>query len=451
MPDSPTPASPWMAGANSGPTVPGQDVTDPDAPDIGQSDVPANAPMPATQGTSGAPAKPGSLFRTLISSLGLALTRGAQAGLTAPRNAQGPAVAAETAQQAPQKDFEQRMANQKALTTADMDKMNIAVTQLKLHQMQMITHRMDEDQQNAVYNKGRDTLEELSKSGKVDILATGDIGAVQAEFNRRQADASKQGQGLLPLQILPSLGSDAKKPQFSLVMVGKEKITDNWDETWGAKDLGYNDEDFKAAGLSTFKFHAAAGMDQQKALQLRATQYLNWASKTEAGMQKWKQGQATIQSREKEGQKNRDMRMALGELQASTRRAVAGMKGLSDQTDKEIISAGKTLIAANKALGDAQGKIGNKAWDVLGGGETREIATKRRARDEAEKNYNALLAKKETGAAVSDVINPKPAAVPKGTPITRDIANSYKQKFGGDIKKAQDAATKDGYVWPTPK
>jgi hypothetical protein len=448
MPDTPTPASPWMAGANSGPTVPGQDVTDPDAPDIGQSDIGANAPMPATQGTSGTPAKPGSLFRTLISSLGLALTRGAQAGLTAPRNAQGPAVAAETAQQAPQKEFEQRMANQKALTTADMDKMNIAVTQLKLHQMQMITHRMDEDQQNAVYNKGRDTLEELSKSGKVDILATGDIGAVQAEFNRRQADANKQGQGLLPLQILPSLGSDAKKPQFSLVMVGKEKITDNWDETWGAKDLGYNDEDFKAAGLSTFKFHAAAGMDQQKALQLRATQYLNWASKTEAGMQKWKQSQAAIGSREKEGQKNRDMRLNIAELQASTRRAVTGMKGLNDQTDKEIISAGKTLIAANKALGDAQGKIGNKAWDVLGGGETREIATKRRARDEAEKNYNALLAKKGTSAAVSSVTNPTPAAVPKGTPATKAVVQQYLQKAGGDKAKARQALTNDGYVIP---
>jgi len=447
MPDTPISAQPWMAGANSGPTVPSSDITDPDAPDLG-SGAPDSPPV-ATQGTfANPPAQRPSLFRGIISALGQVLSQGAKAGVSAPLNREGPSIAAGTAIEAPQKAFEQKVANQRALTTLDMDKMNVAMTQLKLHQLHMITNKMEEDQQNAVYNKGRDTLEELTKSGKVDILVDGELGAVQAEFNRRQADAQKQGQGLLPLQILPSLGSSAKNPKYSLVMVGKEKITDNWDETWGAKDLGYSDDDFKAAGLSTFKFHASAGMDQQKALQLRATQYLNWATKTEAGMAKWKQSQAAIQNRESEGKKNRDMRLQIAELNNSTRRAVAGMKGLNDQTDKEIISAGKTLVAANGKLAAAQGKIGNKAWDTLGGGETREITTLRRARDEAERNYNALLAKKQTGAAVSSVANPKPAAVPKGTPATRPIIQQYLQRAGGDKAKARQALTNDGYVIP---
>src|SRR6266404_5856541 len=304
MPDTPSSADPRFMGANFGPTVPASTAINPDAPDLASAGA-SDAPPVATQGAFASPAKPGSLFRSVISALGLALSQGVQAGLTAPRNAQGPAVAAETAQQAPQKAFETRMANQKALTTADMDKLTIASTQLKLHQLHMITNQMEENQQNAVYDKGRDTLDKFVESGKVDILAEGDMGAVQAEFNRRQADASKQGQGLLPLQILPSLGTTGKNPKYSLVMVGKEKITDNWDETWGAKDLGYSEEDFKAAGVASFKFHASAGMDQQKALQLRATQYLNWASKAEAAMSAWKRGQATIGSREKEGKADR--------------------------------------------------------------------------------------------------------------------------------------------------
>jgi len=437
-----------MSGANNGPTVPPRDVTDPDAPDIGSDSPAVNAAPPvATQGTfANPPAQRPTLFRGIINALGMALSQGAKAGVSAPLTAQGPAVAAETAIEAPQKQFEQKVANQKALTSLDMDKMNVAVTQLKLHQLQMITSKMEDDQRNAVYNKGRDTLEELAKSGKVDVLASGDLGAVNAEFSRRQADAQKAGQGLLPLQILPALGSTAQKPSYSLVMVGKEKITDNWDETWGAKDLGYSEEDFKAAGVASFKFHAAAGMDQQKALQLRATQYLNWASKAEAAMSKWKTGQAANESREKEGKANRDNRMAIAELNNSTRRAVASLKGLNDQTDKEIISAGKTLVAANGKLAAAQGKTANKAWDALGGGETREITTLRRARDEAEKNYNTLLQKKQVGGAVQDLNTP--AKVPKGTQATKPIVQQYLQKAGGDKAKARQALLNDGYVIP---
>jgi hypothetical protein len=390
-----------------------------------------------------------SLARKLITSLGSVLLQGVSAGMQAPRNAQGPAVAAQIAANQPQKAFEQKMANQKAITSQQMDDLNVAMTQVKLHQMQMIASKMQENQQNAVYDKGRDTLQGLLDKGQVEVLATGDYGAVTQEFNRRQNDAKQNGQGIQPLQILPAVGSNASKPQYSLVMVGKGKLTEDWDETWGADDLGYTADDFKAAGLSTFKFKAPAGMDQQKALQLRSSQFLNWATKSENAMAAWKKNQANIDARADQGKKNRDMRMDIAKLQANSRAALQKQKTLNanDPLDKEIISAGKTLISANKALGDAQGKIGNKAWDTLGGGETREIATKRRARDEAEKNYNDLLAKKGAGQAIQGATGR--TVVPKGTVADRGIVQQYLQKAGGDKDKARQMLTDDGYTIPS--
>jgi len=408
----------------------------------GQVTQPGDAPPPPP---AGVPAQRPTFFRGVIKALGLALT-GVQAGLTAPRNAQGPAIAAQTAANAPQAKFEQTMANKKAMTSQQLDDLNVAMTQLKLHQMHMIASKMEDDQQDAVYNMGRDTLTSLSEKGKVDILSTGDYDAITQEFGRKQADAKAAGQGLLPLQVLPAPGSSAGKPQYALVMVGKDRLTDDWKETWGAKDLGYSDDDFKAAGLSSFKFTAPSGMDQQKALQLRASQYLNWATKSEQGMAAWKKNAANNQVKTSEGQKNRDMRMSIAELNNSTRRATAQIKGLSDSADKEIISAGKTLIQANKALGAAQGKLANKAWTDLGGGESREIATLRRARDQAETNYTALQQKKDAAKAISDQrVSPK---VPKGTVATKEIVLSYLQKAGGNKDKARANLTNDGYAIP---
>jgi len=386
----------------------------------------------------GAPSQPAqkpSFFKGLITQLGLALAQGAKAGVQAPMSAQGPSIAASKAISMPQEDFAAKNSRQ-------MDTLNVAMTQLKLHQLHMVVSKMDQEQQDAAYNIGRDTLDGLANKGQVDILATGDYKAVQDEFVKRQADAASNKQGLLPLQILPAVGSTAKDPKFSLVNVGKGKLTESWEETWGANDIGVSSEDFKAAGLTTFKFSAPAGMDQQKALQMRVSAYQNWAFKSEAAVTAYKKNQATLESREGEGEKNRQLKASEGAANRALRLNIAS---LNDSTRKSLAAAkqagaggDKDMLRAQGQMITAYGKFGNKAFNELSGGDAREVRKLERASQQAHATFDGLVAAKK-GAT------PPSAKVPTGTKITVDIARQYLQKAGGDKAKAKQLAAADGY------
>lgn len=277
-------------------------------------------------------------FRKLLFSLGQGLIEGTKAGLQAPLGPQGPAIAAQTAINAPQQRREQ-------LTTNQLNDMNVAMTQLKLHQTHMITHQMEEDQQNAVYNSGRDVTTALMEKGKVDILASGDIKSVQDEFARRQADAKQSGQGLLPLQILPAAGSSAKDPKYALVNVGKDRLTEDLEQTFGPSDLGVSKEDFEAAGLTSLKFKAPAGTDQQKALQLLTTQHLNWLTKSQNQLGQYKRQQAGLDAKSTESALDRQSK----ERMNSMRNATAVWKANLQEDRQRLKDSGPTTQDRNMA------------------------------------------------------------------------------------------------------
>jgi hypothetical protein len=402
--------------------------------------VAASASAPAVQ--PAAQPKP-TFFKGVIKSMGLALARGAingvVAGVEAPRNAQGPAIAAQTAANRPQQQLEQKQANQKAMDTQTQDKLTIAMTQLKLHQMQMITSKLDEDQQNAIYNTGRDAMDTFVQKGKVDVLATGDYGSVTAEFTRRQADAKANGQPLLPLQILPAPGSSASKPVYALASFGKDRLTDAIDITFGAADLGYSEEDFKAAGLSSFKFHAPADLDQQKALLLMTQQYNSWAIKSETIMANWKKNQANNTVKTNEGAKNRATKYTIAQLQQAGANARKAMPS-PQNPDKDVEKAVKDVTTAAKNLSTIYAKptIGGEVT----GGQGRAEKTAERAYEAAQANLNALIAK---NAAANEKVSAK---VPKGTVATADIIKSYLMKNGNDKLATRQALINDGYTIP---
>jgi hypothetical protein len=338
-------ASPVLAGVNNGPNAKPSFSVEPDAPDMSTPPIaPGPSPMGGNQ-QGGPPKPPPTFFRKLLFSLGQGLIEGTKAGLQAPPGPQGPAIAAQTAINAPQQKRQQ-------LTTNQMNDMNVAMTQLKLHQIQMVTHQMDEDAQNAVYNSGRDVTTALMEKGKVNVLATGDQKSVQDEFTRRQADAKAAGQGLLPLQILPAAGSSAKDPKYALIDVGKDRLTEDMEDTWGAKDLGVSDEDFKAAGLTPFNFKAPAGMDQQKALQLMTTQHLNWLTKSQNQLGQWKRNQANLQ------QKDKSLQQQLGEFRDTL--AYKKWKAQLDADTKEktaAVSQDKAPAAMLQTASFSQGAL----------------------------------------------------------------------------------------------
>jgi hypothetical protein len=376
----------------------------------------------------------------------MALAQGTQAGLQAQRGPQGPAEAARIAAAMPQKRLEQAMANKHALSSQKLDDLNVAMTQIKLHQLQMVAAKMEDDQANAVYDKGRDTMDALLEKGKVDVLATGDFASVTSEFNKKQVDAKRSGQGLLPLQILPAPGSSAKDPKYALVMVGKDRLTEDWDETDTPASLGYDPEEAKKAGLGNFKFHAPLGMDQQKALQLRVSQYAKWVTDSENGMRKWQATQAGIAARGAEGQKNRDLRLKIAEmntLQRENDRAIKDAQSRNNKEELQILNERKTHI---DKLAEIQKTTGVAAWADIGGGKQRAITTERRAIADTEKRLADLRAK-QAGAPANITpgttnLFPK---VPKGTPITPQIVQQYKVRAGGDAARARQMAIDDGY------
>lgn len=398
---------------------------------------PAGGPVPISGANVPAPASPTqqpAFFKTLLFALGKGLLEGTRAGLEAPRNAQGPAVAAQNAPNIPLQDAQRRQAMRQIGTSQQLDDMNVAITQLKLHQLQMVTAKMDEDRQNEVYNKGRDTLGDLLEKGKVDVLATGDMQSVQDEFVKRQADAKAGGQGLLPIQILPAAGSSAKDPQYSLVMVGKDKLTADMDETWGAADLGLNEKDFGAAGLTPFKFHASAGMDQQKALQLKTTQYLNWLTKSENQLGAWKRAQLTSSDKAKD----RDMRWNITKANNENRRIVAQIKQAQSSDDKELLQAlneKKTHIDKLAKLSQDTNKIAN--WIDLSGGQKQAIQQEQDAIDAADQRISALSGNKS-----------KPSAgfqVPAGAPAPPKEDGKVLKMNGAVVAKSQ------GGKWVAPQ
>lgn len=382
MADVPNMTSPNMPPSNVPPDMAPPDVSQ-QMPGVVNS-PPGAAPQPK------APTQQPQFFKRLLFALGKGLLEGTQAGLQAPMSLQGPAIAAQNAQNAPVQQAQRQQAIQQAATSKQLDDMNVAMTQLKLHQTHMVTNQMDEDKQNAVYNQGRDTLNALLEKGKVDVLATGDLKSVQDEFAKRQADAKAGGQGLLPIQILPAAGSSAKDPQYSLVMVGKDKLTDDIDENWDANDLGVTPEDFKAAGLTPFHFRAPAGMDQQKALQLKVTQHLNWLTKSEQQLGAWTRAKLGSQDKAKD----RDMRWSIAKANNENRRTIAQIKQAQTSGDKELLQAlneRKTHVDKIAKLSQDANKIGN--WMDLSGGQKKAIQTEQDAIDAADQRISSLSGK----------------------------------------------------------
>ena len=235
-------------------------------------------------------------FRKLLLSLGQGLIEGTKAGLQAPLSPQGPAIAASTAINAPQ-------VRQQQLTTNQMNALGIAMTQLKLHQLQMMVQQESEGVQSAAYDRGANTAQEFIDKGKGEFVASGDMASVQKEFNRRHTDMQEKGT-TLPLYILPAPGSSAKNPKYVLLNMAPGKLTnDQDDQVWGAKE--YSDDPaeqqaYKDAGLGEMKFKGApAGTDNKKALELVTKAHNDWWIKSAAAVSKWKTEQAQIELKKK--------------------------------------------------------------------------------------------------------------------------------------------------------
>lgn len=418
-------------------------VPDPGNPDSIAGMSPS-APNLTPGGQPGAPPQqPGGFFKNLVSMLGLVLAQGAKAGVGAPRNAQGPSIAAASAIQQPQEDLRQKMATTAAATSQQQATLNIAFTQFRIHQLNMMVAKMDEEQQDAAFLHGRDFGEEILKKGEADLLVTGDRQAVEQEFEKRQADAQQGKQGLLNLQILPAPGSSPKDLKWGLYSIGKGKLTEPMNKTWGADELGIDPEDFKKAGLLKGSFQAPTGMRTDMAMQAYVAAHTKWVHDTQTAYEKWKTTQANIDSREKEGAANRANRLTIAQISNSTKRAQLALKGNSN--DRDLNSATRTLVSANNNLAKLEDKFANVAWSEISDSDKQSILTSRKAQAAAQLVWNRANEKAKNGGAAGGGSSTK---VKPGTVATADVINQYKLRVGSDAAKIRKAMQDDGYVIP---
>jgi hypothetical protein len=281
------------------------------------SGAPATSSIGGSQQQPGAPPQKPSFFKGLITQLGLALAQGTKAGLQAPRSAQGPSIAAQKAIAMPQEDLQ-------AKTKQSMDQMNIAMTQVKLHQMTMIAHKMEQDQAEGVYGMNRDAYMEMVKSKVMVPQATGTLKEIQDLYTQKQADYKAQGgTGLLNLHVAAAPGGSLKdnngQGSYALYQVETGRTEKATPIDFDYTDLGYDAADLKAAGLPT-KFHAVigAGAKNEDVATLPAKYQLDAVTRIQPLMEKYQQNKVTVAARAEEGKANRENRLDLQEMRDKT-------------------------------------------------------------------------------------------------------------------------------------
>jgi len=282
------------------------------------------------------------------------------AGVQAPMNAQGPSVAAATAPQIPTQMAQNAAGPQEVMDSAMQSHMNTAMTQIRLHQLQVVAMKLPENQQEAIYNSKRDEFKQWADKGDITEVASGDLKAVQDEFTKRQADAQAAGQGLLPLHILPSPDSSYKEPKYSLFLMGKGKLSEDIPATtWGADELGMDEDTFKKAGLVEMKMPSIqAGTDQKSAFQSRQTAHTNWVAKQGAALASWQKSQANIsQSNKKLAQQQQDFEQTESfkkwqtEFNADVKKQVAAEN--ADKAPAQILSTATYAKTGISQMNDA--------------------------------------------------------------------------------------------------
>src|SRR6516225_5050347 len=150
-------------------------LSQPMPPDIITGTLPASVP-PAAPAVGGPvapnlpqpmrPTQQPSFFRRVLLSLGQGLIEGTKAGLQAPLTPQGPAIAAQTAINAPE------VARQR-LTAAQLDKIRVDMGVINLAMARYALPHVDDERAQAYYKAGQGFSSKLIESGNAEPVATG--------------------------------------------------------------------------------------------------------------------------------------------------------------------------------------------------------------------------------------------------------------------------------------
>jgi len=397
----------------------------PAAPAVGGPVAP-NLPQPMR------PTQQPSFFRRVLLSLGQGLIEGTKAGLQAPLTAQGPAIAAQTALNAPE------VARQR-LTAAQLDKVRVEMSTINLAMARYALTHVDDDRAQAYYKQGQKYANDLIEKGNANLVATGtadDIHKMMAQEKGKNPDRNYMA---MPN---PGAGGHDQEDGYMLLEVSpKERLSEDIPErTIPAFDattpegltIHYPPRTIPAGkkGMTIAEYNAMA------------TPIIKISALQDADI-----GRTTgIISREAVAKAGRDLRLKETIMNNNTRYAIARLReeqAKGEKADKDVLTAVGKFNQADKNLKDSQGKIGNKVWSTLTSKETEEVRTAREAYDSAKQELNNAVAKRDTkekGTARTQI------EVTNKGPLPKNIASQYLQKAGGNKDTARALAKADGWT-----
>jgi len=390
----------------------------PAAPAVGGPVAP-NLPQPAR------PTQQPSFFRRVLLSLGQGLIEGTKAGLQAPLTAQGPAIAAQTAINAPEVARER-------LTAAQMDKVRLEMSTINLAMARYALTHVDDDRAQAYYKAGQKYANDLIEKGNANLIATGTADDIHKLLAQKKGE--NPDQNLMAFPNPGASGHDQEDGYMLLEVAPKERLSEDVAErtipahsVTTADGTTINYPEIKIPGakkgtpLATFNAITTSAL---KLFTLRDADIGRSAGIASREMIAGRQ----ISSRERIAQWRNITSLAVAEKNNITRRGTA----LMQSQDKELIAAGKGVLDAQKKLADLTGKV-STVKEFFGLEEPRKdaIAEAAEALKDARANAERLVKQKTGGGG--------PRPIPKA------LLGKYLKDAGNNVEAAKALARKDNY------
>jgi hypothetical protein len=386
--------------------------------------VAPNLPQPVR------PTQQPSFFRRVLLSLGQGLIEGTKAGLQAPLTAQGPAIAAQTAINAPEVARER-------LTAAQLDKVKVEMSTINLAMMRYALTHVDDERAQQYFKAGQKYANDLVEKGNAVSKLVGDEQTMAKQLVQLKADNPGEDYQMYP-NPGGAYGSD--KAWQILNIAPKERLS----------------EDVPAMTIPEFtaedgtfypKVEIPGGKKGMSVIDFRAIREapLKIASLREADLAR----RAAITSRERISEKQISSRERVAQWRNITSLAVAEKNNITRRAnallqsdDREIINGAKIVLDAQKKLADLTGKVSTiKDWLGLEGPRKDAIAQAADELQNARTNLEGFV--KQKGGKPGITVTNAPQT--KLKPLPKNLLNEYLKQAGGNIEAGKRLAIQGGF------
>jgi len=390
----------------------------PAAPAVGGPVAP-NLPQPMR------PTQQPSFFRRVLLSLGQGLIEGTKAGLQAPLTPQGPAIAAQTAINAPEVARER-------LTAAQLDKIRVEMGVINLAMARYALTHVDDERAQAYYKAGQGFSSKLIESGNAEPVATGTADDIHKMLAQKKADNPDQAFLAMPN---PGATGHNQEDGYTLLALDPKGRFDRDVPEQTIPAYSATSPDGVTTNYPERTIPGAKKGQRIDAWTAIATPAIRAATQRDQDISKASQ----IASRETEGAKGRETRISIAVMNNRTKFAVAQMnaeRAKGDKADNAVLTAIGRFNQADKNLKDEQSKISTKAYGLTGK-KTDALKTAETAYDAAYQELQRAVAKRDAREGAKPKITVTNAPPPPTRMATDKEMDTALKDAGGDKARAR--------------